>query len=118
MLSEDIATLRQMRALGTDWAEARINGYKDPEIFQTKWYGANPLGPIVNGVKAEIGPLKGMPGNGAAAPAAGSSSAPSGPPARVPGLPQVLTPDEARKLPPGTRFQMPDGRLGTVPGAQ
>lgn len=31
-------------------------------------------------------------------------------------LPQVATPEEARRLPPGTRFRTPDGRVGTVPG--
>lgn len=33
-------------------------------------------------------------------------------------LPRVNTPDEARKLPPGSKFVMPDGRIGTVPGGQ
>ena len=32
------------------------------------------------------------------------------------GLPTVSTPEEARQLPPGTQFRMPDGRIGTVPG--
>lgn len=31
-------------------------------------------------------------------------------------LPQVATPEEARRLAPGTRFRLPDGRIGTVPG--
>lgn len=31
-------------------------------------------------------------------------------------LPRVSSPDEARRLPPGTRFMLPDGRIGTVPG--
>ena len=30
-------------------------------------------------------------------------------------LPRVNTPDEARRLPPGTQFILPDGRIGTVP---
>jgi hypothetical protein len=32
------------------------------------------------------------------------------------GLPRVSSPDEAAKLPPGSQFMMPDGRIGTVPG--
>jgi hypothetical protein len=32
------------------------------------------------------------------------------------GMPTVSSPDEAMKLPPGTQFRMPDGRIGTVPG--
>lgn len=32
------------------------------------------------------------------------------------GLPRVSSPEEARSLPPGSQFIMPDGRIGTVPG--
>jgi hypothetical protein len=32
------------------------------------------------------------------------------------GMPTVSSPAEAMKLPPGTQFRMPDGRIGTVPG--
>jgi hypothetical protein len=32
------------------------------------------------------------------------------------GIPRVNSPQEAMRLPPGTQFQMPDGRVGTVPG--
>lgn len=31
-------------------------------------------------------------------------------------LPRVSSPEEARRLPPGSKFIMPDGRVGTVPG--
>lgn len=31
-------------------------------------------------------------------------------------MPTVATPEDAAKLPPGTQFRMPDGRIGTVPG--
>lgn len=31
-------------------------------------------------------------------------------------MPSVKSPDEAMKLPPGSQFKMPDGRIGTVPG--
>lgn len=37
---------------------------------------------------------------------------PMGPPAP---MPKVKTPEEAAKLPSGTKFIMPDGRIGTVP---
>lgn len=33
-------------------------------------------------------------------------------------LPQIKTPEEADKLPPGTRFRLPDGRIGTVPNGR
>lgn len=32
------------------------------------------------------------------------------------GMPMAEKPEDAAKLPPGTRFKMPDGRIGTVPG--
>jgi hypothetical protein len=31
-------------------------------------------------------------------------------------LPAPASPEEARRLPPGTRFRLPDGTVGTVPG--
>jgi hypothetical protein len=31
-------------------------------------------------------------------------------------LPTVQTPEDAAKLPPGSQFRLPDGRIGTVPG--
>jgi hypothetical protein len=31
-------------------------------------------------------------------------------------MPTVATPQDAAKLPPGTKFRLPDGRVGTVPG--
>jgi hypothetical protein len=31
-------------------------------------------------------------------------------------MPTVASPQDAMKLPPGTQFRMPDGRIGTVPG--
>lgn len=31
-------------------------------------------------------------------------------------LPHITSPDEAKRLPPGSQFIMPDGRVGTVPG--
>lgn len=43
---------------------------------------------------------------------AGAPAAPAAPAS----LPMVNSPQEALRLPPGTRFRMPDGRIGTVPG--
>jgi hypothetical protein len=37
-------------------------------------------------------------------------------PGAMSAIPTVQTPQEAAKLPPGTRFKLPDGRIGTVPG--
>ncbi len=45
-------------------------------------------------------------------PNAGQAPAPAAPQ----DIPRVATPEEAAKLPPGTQFMMPDGRVGTVPG--
>jgi hypothetical protein len=38
------------------------------------------------------------------------------PPAMSGTMPTVATPEDAMKLPPGTKFKLPDGRIGTVPG--
>jgi hypothetical protein len=43
----------------------------------------------------------------------GSTVTPGGAPGN---MPTVSSPDEANRLPPGTQFRMPDGRIGTVPG--
>ena len=37
-------------------------------------------------------------------------------PSQPSAMPRVSTPQEASQLPPGTKFIMPDGRIGTVPG--
>jgi len=55
MLSEDIGQLRQLQGLTHDWTEARIAGRQDPDIYTTKWLRENPLPPIVDAVKKEIG---------------------------------------------------------------
>jgi len=60
MLSQDIGQLRQLRALGNDWVQARLDGKQDPSIFAAKWMSDNPLKPITEAVAKEIGPLKGM----------------------------------------------------------
>lgn len=59
MLADDIGVLRQSRALAMDWSQAQQRGYQDPQMFETNWRGMkeNQLGPIVEGVKREIGPL-------------------------------------------------------------
>lgn len=62
--------------------------------------------PLPNG-ETYIGPRSGMPGIGGVAPA---------PNAPAPQMPRVTSPDEAMKLPPGSKFLLPDGRIGTVPG--
>lgn len=57
MLSEDIATVRQQMAFARDWGEARIGGKQDPDIYEVKWFHDNPLKPMVEAVRKEIGPL-------------------------------------------------------------
>lgn len=46
----------------------------------------------------------------------GQTGAPAGNPSTPQNLPRVATPQDAAKLPPGTQFLLPDGRIGTVPG--
>jgi len=68
MLAEDIATVRQQMAFAHDWAEARIGDPRmgvapkqDIDIYETKWFHDNQLGPIKDAVKKEIGPLGTQP---------------------------------------------------------
>jgi hypothetical protein len=60
MLAEDVGTLRQMQAMGHDWQTAQLGGKRNLDAFEANWLKANPLSPIVDAVKQEIGPLKGM----------------------------------------------------------
>jgi hypothetical protein len=62
MLAEDMATLRRAQALPIDWAQAHSLGWSNPESFEAAYNNTNPLGPLVEKIKKEIGPLKGMPG--------------------------------------------------------
>lgn len=51
-------------------------------------------------------------------PAIGPGASLFGQPQPTENLPTPASPDEARRLPPGTRFRLPDGTIGTVPGGQ
>jgi len=53
-------------------------------------------------------------------PAGARVESPQAPPQTGENLASPTTPEEAAKLPPGTRFRIPDGsgRIGTVPGGQ
>jgi hypothetical protein len=59
MLSEDIALMRQAQSLP---AAYNISGWQNPLSFETAYLSRNKLAPLVDQVKQEIGPLKGMPG--------------------------------------------------------
>ena len=76
MLSEDIAQLRQSRDIPRDFAIAQQHGWRDPQSFEQAWLRQNPLKGYVDQARAEIGPLKGMPGNepGAAGPKAAAAN--------------------------------------------
>jgi hypothetical protein len=71
MLAEDMATLRRAQAMPLDWSQAHALGWSNPEAFEAAYNNTNPLGPLVEKIKKEIGPLKGMEGaQGNQAPAA------------------------------------------------
>lgn len=61
-------------------------------------YMKNPNTPVPDDMKPYLGP-------------AGSNLHKGG----TPNMPKVKTPEDAAKLPSGTKFIMPDGRIGTVP---
>lgn len=58
MLAEDIALMRQAQNLP---AAFNASGWSNPLSFETAYYARNPLPAMVEKVKSEIGPLKGMP---------------------------------------------------------
>jgi hypothetical protein len=109
MLGEDIGTLRHARDVATDFNQAQKNGWRDPQSFEAAWSRINPLSEYAKRAKEEIGPLKGMPGAGAA------GSNPNEPGGVSRQHVRVSTPEDARRLPKGTPILLPDGRSGVVP---
>lgn len=94
------------RQIGRTIVAGGANGGAPQEIYR----GVEPV------AVTEGGAVYGMYGDGsfanpggAPAPAAALPSAPSGPVS-------VQSPEEARRLPPGTEFRTPDGRTMRVPG--
>jgi hypothetical protein len=96
MLAEDIALMRQARALPADWRQAQLLGWQNPQAFESAWSDRNPLDKTLAQVKAEIGPLKGMPGG------PGSAAAPS------PAPPAAATPTAVG--PNGHRIILENGK--------
>lgn len=76
MLSEDIGQLRQARDLPRDFGIAQGHGWRDPQSFEQAWLRQNPLKTYVDGVRKEIGPLKGMAPDSVVG-AAGAASGPA-----------------------------------------
>lgn len=69
ILGETVGQMRWERALMQDYSQAKTMGWRDPQDFQRAWSKLNPLQGFIDKTKAEIGPLKGMPGSpGSAAP--------------------------------------------------
>lgn len=62
IIAETVGTIRWDRAMINDWAEAKKQGWQDPEDFQRVWMKQNPLQGFIDQTQKEIGPLKGMPG--------------------------------------------------------
>lgn len=84
------------------------------EIFQAEQVKTVPFqagGGIasVNTATGQVTPLVVPQGYG------GGSGLPGTAPAQQ-DLPRIANPQEAMRLPPGSRFLLPDGRIGTVPG--
>lgn len=84
IIGETVGTLRWERAMLNDWAQAKQQGWQDPQDFQRAWTKLNPVQKFVDQTEKEIGPLKGMASSsqtgastGTAAPPQSISSKPS-----------------------------------------
>lgn len=79
IIAQTVGTLRWDRAMMSDWAQAKRAGWSDPQDFQRAWTKANPLQGFIDRTKAEIGPLKGMPGGPGSTPSSSpKTSVPDG----------------------------------------
>lgn len=66
IIGETVGTMRWERALINDWAQAKKEGWQDPQDFQRAWMQKNPQSKFIDAAIKEIGPLKGMKGAPAA----------------------------------------------------
>lgn len=62
ILGETVGQMRWERSLVQDYSAAKKMGWRDPQDFERAWSQINPLQGFIDKTKAEIGPLKGMPG--------------------------------------------------------
>ena len=60
IIGETVGTLRWERAMLNDWAQAKGQGWQDPQDFQRAWTKINPIQNFIDGAEKQIGPLKGM----------------------------------------------------------
>lgn len=60
IIAQTVGTMRWDRAMMSDWAEAKKSGWQDPQDYQRAWIAKNPIQPYIEKVTKEIGPLKGM----------------------------------------------------------
>lgn len=60
IIGQTIGTMRWERSLVNDWAQAKKQGWQDPQDFQRAWMKENPIQPYIDKSIKEIGPLKGM----------------------------------------------------------
>lgn len=63
ILAQGIGIVRWEQAMMDDWADAKRAGWRDPQDFERNWDRLNPLNAYVTKAQADIGPLRGMPGN-------------------------------------------------------
>lgn len=107
ILSQGLGTLRWQQAMMNDWADAKKAGWRDPQDFERNWAQLNPLDSYVQKEQAQIGPLRGMPGN------AGPTPTPTGGAPPLAGLPQGVPPGSvpSRVLPDGRQvWKLPSGQ--------
>lgn len=93
---------------GTPEFAARVTQIWQTE--STKFYPLTQGGGLAGVAPGQSAQLVIAPNPGGYQAGAPVGSAPSG------DLPRVTSPEEAMRLPPGSKFMMPDGRIGTVPG--
>jgi hypothetical protein len=112
LLSQDIAQVRQLQGLAFDWNSAQTmvgsdgSRWVNPDSFKTAWIRQNPLQPMIDQARAQIGPLKGMPGWTPP----GSKSLPAGIPAG-----STLVPGARQKGTGLPIYQAPDGSYHAAP---
>jgi hypothetical protein len=100
----------------------QLKGHFDPALRQSFMAMGGQQDDNPNGSQVVVTPQPGAPafiydkstGQTKQIFAPNDGSHPAGAP--VQDIPAVATPQDAMKLPPGTQFRLPDGRIGTVPG--
>lgn len=110
--------------LSTAWSKGQFNAAIE-QIYKEIESGQGSIGDTRKELAGEKPPAMQMPaassGGGAPTGGAPAGRTPSGgkaSPEELRTLPHITDPAEAMKKPPGTRFIMPDGTVGVVPGGK